>query len=194
MGTKHLQAGRHEQAAADLTKAVIIRPDYFSAHNQLGTSLLKMGRVDQAVSHYREAVRTGPEHPGLRHNLGCGLARQGDYQDAIDEFRKALNLRPDYIILLDSLAEILSTCEDPEYRDRNEAIRLAQRACELSGYRAAPFLNTLAVAYAEVGRFTQACQIGEKALEAALSAGQDDLARQIEQRLKLYRQGRAHPE
>jgi Flp pilus assembly protein TadD len=71
------------------------------------------------------------------------------------------------------------------------AVDLAQRACELSGNRAPSELNTLAVAYAAAGRFDAAVATAQKAVDLARSAGQDELAKQIEARLELYRSGHA---
>jgi hypothetical protein len=45
----------------------------------------------------------------------------------------------------------------------------------------------LAAALAEAGHFDEATRTAEQALEAAQSSGQSDLARQIQNRLELYR-------
>ena len=43
-----------------------------------------------------------------------------------------------------------------EARDGDEAIRLAERACALTGRKRALYLGTLAAAYAEAGKFVEA--------------------------------------
>jgi len=54
---------------------------------------------------------------------------------------------------------------------RREAVRLAERACELTHYDEPLFIGTLAAAYAEAGRFSEAVTTAEKAEQLATSAG-----------------------
>ena len=50
-------------------------------------------------------------------------------------------------------------------------------------------LDTLAVTYAEAGKFDDAKATAEKALNFARMAGQAALAREIDSRLQLYKKG-----
>jgi hypothetical protein len=52
-------------------------------------------------------------------------------------------------------------------RDGAEAVRLAERACELTARKEARFLGTLDAAYAESGRFARPLKRRKKALELA---------------------------
>ena len=54
----------------------------------------------------------------------------------------------------------------------------------------APYLDALAAAYAEAGRFPEAAAAAEKAVAAAEAAHKADLAQAIAARLALYREGR----
>ena len=69
-------------------------------------------------------------------------------------------------------------------------VRLAERACELSG-KEARFWGTLDAAYAEAGRFEDAIKTAEKTRDLALAAGEKDLAAAAEQRLGMYRAKKA---
>ena len=73
-----------------------------------------------------------------------------------------------------------------------QAVSLAERACQLTGDRVAPYLDTLAAAYAAAGRFKDAVATAQKAIELASSAGQTQIVSEIETRLELYRAGRAY--
>jgi spermidine synthase len=64
-------------------------------------------------------------------------------------------------------------------------------ACELTDYRQAGYLDTLAAAYAAAGRFGEAVATVEKAIEVAGATGQRELVPGSEARLGLYRSGRA---
>ncbi|HVP13204.1 MAG TPA: hypothetical protein VMV94_18660, partial [Phycisphaerae bacterium] len=69
---------------------------------------------------------------------------------------------------------------------------LAERACSATGEKDAGFLDTLAAAYAEVGRFDDAVVAARKALAVARDAQKADLATEIQQRLSLYEKARPY--
>jgi len=93
---------------------------------------------------------------------------------------------------LNNLAWLRATCPDPAFRDGEEAVKYAMRACELSGWRQPSCLGTLASAYAEAGDFATAIEWQEKALEgASYRAKHGEMARL---RLRLYADGRAYRE
>jgi hypothetical protein len=56
----------------------------------------------------------------------------------------------------------------------------------------APYLDTLAAAYAATGQFSNAVATAEKAIDLARSAGQPQVVKEIEPRLELYRNGQAY--
>jgi tetratricopeptide (TPR) repeat protein len=97
-----------------------------------------------------------------------------------------LRLRPDWAFALQTLARILATHPDPVMRDGNDAVKLAERACELAKQPDANQLDTLGAAYAEAGRFADAISAAQKALDRAPS-GQSALATEIQRHLNLYR-------
>ena len=66
-------------------------------------------------------------------------------------------------------------------------MRLAERACQLSGGKVARFWGTLDAAYAEAGRFPDAVKAAEKSRDLALTAGEKHIAQAAEERLILYR-------
>ena len=72
-------------------------------------------------------------------------------------------------------------------RDGDEAVRHAEIACKSTGNGNAAFLDTLAAAYAEAGRFRAAVRTAERALRAARQAGKSKLAADIKSHLNLFR-------
>ena len=95
---------------------------------------------------------------------------------------------------MNDLAWYLATSEKTKVYNPERAIELAQRACELSDYNDATPLDTLAVAYAAMGDFSSAIQTAEKAKELCQSSGQEALKGEIENRLILYKAGKAYIE
>ena len=162
------------------------------AHYNLAHALAKQGRTAEAITQYREALRLKPDEPKTHDNLGLLLADQGRTAEAIAEIREALRLKPDRPGPLNNLAWILAANPEAALRDGAGAVRLAERACKLTAYQEAGLLDTLAVAYAEAGRFSEALATAETAIGIATRTGEKSLAEEIQARLPLYRAGRPY--
>jgi hypothetical protein len=93
-----------------------------------------------------------------------------------------------------NLAWQLATHEASVGGDPGHAVVFARRACELTGNREYAYLDTLAAAYANEGRFNDAVTIAQKAIELARTAGQTQAVSEITGRLELYRSGHAYRE
>jgi spermidine synthase len=93
---------------------------------------------------------------------------------------------------MNSLAWLLATHKEDKFRNPEEAIRLAERACELTSYENAGLVDTLAAAYAAAGRFPDAVKTTERAIDLAESANQQQLADEIKKRLELYKTGQPY--
>jgi hypothetical protein len=112
------------------------------------------------------------------------LAHLGETREAMSQYARALLQTPDFPEALDGLSWILATDTHAEFRNGVEAMRMAERACELTGYKQAVMMTTLAAAYAETGRFEQATATATKANELASSTGQKAVAETCERLLE----------
>ena len=91
------------------------------------------------------------------------------------------------------LARVLATSPDPSLRDPERALRLARAASE--SHASDPFvLDTLAAAYAALGRFEEASSTAQEALAQAEERGNAQLAAEIQARIELYALGRPYVE
>ena len=106
---------------------------------------------------------------------------------AIDQWTRAINLNPLTPVVLNKLAWLLTFATDPKLQDTARAVKLAQRACELTRYEQYPFLETLAAAYAAAGQLPLAVQTVQKALDLALATGNKDAAAKIQKQLENYK-------
>ena len=88
----------------------------------------------------------------------------------------------------------MATAEDPNLRNPADAVKYAERACRISGYRKPNTLDTLAAAYAAVGDFSGAVFVAEKALKMVRKTKRNEIAEEIEKRLDLYKKNQPYTE
>jgi len=90
----------------------------------------------------------------LTHHNNLGIALQNrQYAGALVDFTKAVRLKPDWPAGNEYLALLIATAPDLKDRDTNEAIRLAARSCELTGYKDPVYVGALAAAFASAADF-----------------------------------------
>ena len=109
---------------------------------------------------------------------------------AVHLLRQSIRRYPQNPAWMNQLAWIEATHPSAEVRNAAEALSLAQRMCSLTQSNVPAFLDTLAAAYAEAGRFDDALRTSEKALQSAVDAGDTNLVHEIQERRHLYGIGR----
>jgi tetratricopeptide (TPR) repeat protein len=192
LGNLLQKLGRREDAMAQYREALRAKPDAPLAHVNLGTMLIEIGRVEEGMGEYAEAARLKSEDP-LPHYLAAkAWLRHGQSAKAIGEFHEALRRNPDDFQVSTYAARVLAADLDPDVRNGREAAGLAQKANALSGGTQPLVLDTLAMAYAEAGRFEEAQQTMRKAIELAQAAGAQNWIQDMKQRLQLYESGRPY--
>ena len=168
-------------------------PQAAIAHHNLGILAAERGDLAQAMTHFRSALDAQPDHEGAHYGLGTAFALQGNFTQALPHLREAVRIKPDFSMALNTLAWILATHPSGSIRNGAEAVRHAQKAVDLSQERNAVFLDTLAAAQAEAGRFEEAVRSAQKAAELA-RAENPELLGDITARIKLYQSGRPYRE
>jgi Flp pilus assembly protein TadD len=86
-----------------------------------------------------------------------------------------------------NLALLLTSCADRNLRRPDEAVRWAEKACQMVKQPDANQLMILAIAYAQAGQSDMALETTEKAIREAEARGDTDLAELLRGRLRLYR-------
>jgi Flp pilus assembly protein TadD len=194
LGFALVAKGRVDEAIENYRQALRINPKYFQALDNLGVALAVKGRFDEAIENYRQAIQVNSNHPETFLHLGMTLGQLGRTREAVVQYREALRLDPKLTKALNNLAWVLATSSDDELRNGAGAVRLAERACELTHYGKPLYVGTLAAAYAECGRFPEAVTMAEKAEQIATAAGLVAAAAKNRQQLELYRAGKPYHE
>ena len=110
-------------------------------------------------------LREHPENWLFLRGRGDALLSMGKRAEAIADFEKAAAQQPKGKDVLNNLAWLLATAPEDKLRDGKRAVTLATQACELTDYKEAYILSTLAAAYAETGDFDNAVKWSSKAVE-----------------------------
>jgi tetratricopeptide (TPR) repeat protein len=184
LGNALVAEGKLDEAIGEYQDALRSNPNNVEAHSNLGDILLQRGNPDEALRHLGEALRIDPGFYVAHYNMGHAFQRRGELSLAIQHFQQAVRLRPDWAPALTDLAWLLATASDSALRDATQAVRLAERAADLTGRRDAGALDALAAAYAAAGQFDQALENAQTALRLD-PAG--PIAAAIREREELYR-------
>ncbi len=187
LGNALLQKGRVDEAIAQYQKVLQIMPDSALAYNNLGSALLQKGSMDEAIAQYQTALQIKPDYAEAHDNLDCALLLKRKAEEALAQYQKALQINPDSVDVLNNLAWLLATSPDANIRDGVQAVKYAERACELTHHGVTVLVGTLAAAYAEAGRFDEAMAAAQKACALASASGELELLKRNQELLELYR-------
>jgi tetratricopeptide (TPR) repeat protein len=179
-------ADKIDEAVVHYRRVLELEPLNYKAHLNLGNLLLLKGNLEASVEQFAGLVRMKPDYVVGRYHLGKTLVTAGRPREGIEHLRKAVDLDSAFLPALKDLAWFLATHPEAQILDPKQAVKLAERAHGLTQGRDAGVLDTLAAAYALDGQYRKAAETAEKARALAKRRRDDQLARQIEDRLQLY--------
>jgi tetratricopeptide (TPR) repeat protein len=153
-GQTYLKFHRYKEAVKAFSQAIQKDRNGVSAYLNRAIAWYNLKEYDLAISDYTRAIKTRPDL--FEAYLGRAAARfaQGKYRQAIGDYAHILKKEPYHPDANNQLAWLLAVCPDPKYRNGKKAVKLAERAVESE--TSAHYLDTLAAAYAEAGRFRDA--------------------------------------
>ncbi|MGO8835918.1 MAG: hypothetical protein ACLQAH_10500 [Limisphaerales bacterium] len=186
--------GKYAEAEAECTTALQLKPGDAETREALSW-IIQKAATDRASALLSEALKL-QSPPGAAQSAAVAFARREKTREAIAEYVTVLQHYPNLNlpIVLNNLAWILATSDDPEIRNGADAIQYAGRACELTHYQATICIGTLAAAYAEAGQFDKAIATAEKACTLAEKSGETNLLQRNRELLELYRAHKAYHE
>ena len=188
LGDALARKGQPDEAMAHFEQAINLQPDYAEAYYNRGNVLYAKGRVDEAMADFEKTLQIQPNDADAHTGLGNALLRKGALKEAIAQYSQAVALAPEDPHSRSNLAWLLATSSDASIRDGAKAVELAQQAVSVSGGREPLFFRTLAAAYAETGRFSNAIAVIQQGAAIARVQGKTSLADLLEEDVSLYRQ------
>ena len=179
---------RDSEALWTRTLAVTSHNDV--AHASLADLLLKRDRIDEAISHSEEALRIHSRNGSAHNTLAFGLFRKGRVDEAVAHWKESLEIRPDDMNAQAYLAWVLATSPDASLRDGAKAVELAKKVLEHDGHADVVVLRTLAAGYAESGRFSEAIETAQQALQLAIAQDNSALIWDLQLNITNYQRNR----
>ncbi len=179
----HLFANHPHRSLADLDRCLILDPEFAPAHATRAGIHVRTGNYLAALSAVNEALRIRPGNLGDLHNRAVVETALGRYETAVADYRTVIAADPHSAGSCNNLAWVLATAKDPAVRDGEQAVRYAREAVKMGDN--APWLDTLAAAYAECGDYPRAVATAEEAYRRSQPPNENFRAR-----AGIYRSGR----
>jgi Tfp pilus assembly protein PilF len=190
LATVYLLRSDSRKALEVFDRAVLVDPRSPDAHEARAVYFLSHGKNDKALEDLNEAVRLDPAGASrLRMRARVWFEKQ-DFDQALSDLNAAIRLEPNDIEAQQGRAWILATCPDPKIRNGEAAVAAATSACELTHWKVAHALTTLAAGYSETGNFAAAVQWQEKALGLVADKGPEH--HEYRRLLDRYRAGKPY--
>ena len=187
IGKIFFKQGKINEAIACFNEVLRTHKDWPDVYYYLGLAEVQQEKYNDAVTHFAKALQLEQGNIKARLQLAYALTELDRVQQAIEHFYKILQLKPDHPQALNAAAWLLATAGDSKLRNPTDAVEFAEKTCELTNYRDAGALDTLAAAYAAAGKFNKAVETIEKAIERAIADGSTELTQQFQNRLQLYK-------
>ncbi|MGD9645080.1 MAG: tetratricopeptide repeat protein [Pirellulales bacterium] len=184
--------GRWDEAAEEYLVVIQRRPHDAKARLKLAAVTLQAGRATDAAEMFAALVHAQPNLVDAYEGLAQSLLALGKTAPALDQYRHGIARQPQWIAGQLSLAWLLATLPDGQFRNASEALSLAERACAATNQRIPLAFDVLAAARAEAGDFAGAAQAADQALALAAGKLAPQQASEIEARRDLYRAGKPY--
>jgi len=190
LGTAYAAQGQWALAITHLQKWLQVDPRSIDGLTKLAQCYHSLGNEAAARVTLQKAVEADPGNPYPLALMAQMEAWSGKIESAISLYEKALQIDPRYAEAANNLALILATHSDERFRDGARAVQLAEMAAAARGFKDPISLDTLAAAYAEVGRFEDALRTMDSAIVLGRATGSKPLIDHLQARRALYAAGK----
>ncbi len=190
LGILLLQQGHLTEGTKQLREALRLKPENAESQFNLALALNQQEQWSEAAELFAKTVSASSADPKAHYEFATALAHTKQTREAMGQYATAILIQPDYPDALDGLAWILCTDTNVVFRNGAEAVKMAERACTLTGRRDPVKLKTLAATYAETGRFAEAIQTMQAAKELAAKQKLQPLGVECEAMLESFQQSK----
>jgi rhomboid protease GluP len=164
LGSIFLKQNRTADAVREFEAAMKLSSGSPRAELGLALAYRQQGDLAKSQKLMEKVFGENPSTAEGQEVLADLLAEQKLYALAVDHYQAALKLKPDMAEAHNNLAWLYATSDDPKFRKPQEALEHARRAVQLSGWKEATFIDTLAESLYANQEYTEAVQTQAKAL------------------------------
>jgi tetratricopeptide (TPR) repeat protein len=193
---KLAESGKVNEALAMIDQVIATDPKNWRSYFLKSAVLILAKRGGEALKQIDTSInlaRRSNVSAGLLAELYESKARScidyGRYDDAKKSLEEAVHLQPSDPTTLNDLAWMLATSKDSRVRDGRRAVAIATKACNLSNWKNAFSIDTLAAASATAGNFADAVKYQQLAMSRLPPDDRKAQLPGMEQRLHQYSSG-----
>jgi len=187
LATIEAERGRDEVALNHYRAALALDETSLEAHLGLAAALGRQRRFAAAAAEYGRVLTLDAGSQEAHFGRVTSLILGEEYREAVTAIEQSLELPTAPLAFKHVLAQLLAACPDPEIRDGQRALILAQEVFQQE--QTLDHAETVAMALAEVGRFEEAIDLQGRVVAEADRAGLSDVAARARARLAKYQQG-----
>lgn len=180
--TKRLKKD-YDGAIADYDEAIRQAPVYVDALINRGACWQDKREYAKAMDDYESALKYESPPIASRRCRAVLHTVLGEFDWAHEDYNILIEVAPQSFEGWNGRAWLLATCPVESLRNGRQAVEDALKACELTQFKTAFIIDTLAAAYAEVGEYDKAVEWQMKAIDLCSPAEKQDLTEHLE----LYR-------
>lgn len=185
LGQLYRGRGEHEAAIAQFEAALAADSGNSAADFALADLLWSERRCAEAIAHLVTYLAANPANVEARLKQAICHAELRQYRQARELIEAGYQAFPDRTELHDALVRVLAASPDASVRDGPRALALAERLTE--SVRRPETMESLAMAYAEVGRFSEAIRIQEELIRLTEERGMVAMTEHLQSNLRRYR-------
>jgi tetratricopeptide (TPR) repeat protein len=193
MGNVLYRQGKVDEAILSFRKAIEMDPNHARACNNLASLLGTKGDKEEPSRLYQRAIQIDGNYLEAYRNLAEALLRNGNPAGATQVWQAALARNPNDLPSIYRLSWILATHPDAGVRKIYEPIDLAKKGVELTQGKEPAFLDALAAAQAQLGKFSESRELVGRALDLIPDKNSPQAAA-LKARMELYKEEKAYRE
>ena len=186
--------GEYEDCVKGLDKALAEHPNDADVLSNRAKALSAQGKWKEAADDYQRAAQISSSTSSYQFYLAHALGKIGRTEESRQIYASAVKRWPQWPLNVATRAWRMSTSPNPGDRANFWPVCLAEQACEAMGGNLPQFLDVLAAAYADSGRFDEAIETAKRAIQQADDAKNMAYSKVLRSRLKNYENNQPYRE
>ncbi len=189
LGLLHSSRGDRDGAIAEFMAALAADPANSAAQFALADLFWRDKRCRDAITHLDDHLAANPGNVEARVMSAICRAELGEHRDARELLEAGYAAFPNRPELQDALVRILAASPQADVRDGQWALQIAEPLARAT--QRPETMESLAMAYAEVGRFEEAIRTQQQLVRGTEGADRPELLRHLQNNLRRYQAGEA---